>query len=44
MRTGTLLWGFAVSLAFTQQLIVAVPMFTAMVLGNSIIMYYFNRL
>ena len=44
MRTGTLIWGFTVSWAFTGKLIVAIPMFTTMVIGNSLIMYFSNKL
>lgn len=38
-RIGTLVWGFAVSWLFTGELIVALPMFLTMALGNTLIMY-----
>lgn len=39
-RILTLIWGFLVSYAFTGKLIVAIPMFAVMAIGNTIIMWY----
>lgn len=43
IRIGTLLWGFATSLYFTGSFVTAIPMFSVMVIGNSVIMYYFSK-
>lgn len=43
MRLATALWGFAVSFAFTGSLVVAVPLFAAQFLGNSVLMWWFSR-
>lgn len=40
-RLSTLLWGFSVSWYFTGELVTAVPMFTTMVVGNTILMKLF---
>ncbi|PIR98245.1 MAG: hypothetical protein COT89_00870 [Candidatus Colwellbacteria bacterium CG10_big_fil_rev_8_21_14_0_10_42_22] len=42
-RIATLVWGFIVSIIFTGKLIVAVPMFTVMVIGNTILMKIFIK-
>jgi len=43
LRLATLMWGFLVSWLFTGKLIVALPMFAVMAIGNSIIMYIYSK-
>ena len=43
MRIATLVWGFAISWAFTGKLIVAIPMFATMALGNTFLMWIWSR-
>jgi len=40
-RIFTLIWGFGCSVFFTGHLMVAVPMFVTIVIGNTIIMHTF---
>ena len=42
-RTLTLIWGFLVTYLFTQELIVAVPLFATMAIGNTLIMYFTTK-
>ncbi|MBU2101492.1 hypothetical protein KKH05_02135 [Patescibacteria group bacterium] len=42
-RIATLIWGFTVSIIFTGKLVVAVPMFAVMVIGNTIWMKMFIK-
>ncbi len=43
LRTLTLIWGFLVSWAFTGELIVALPMFATMAIGNTVIMFALRK-
>lgn len=43
LRLSTLAWGFAVSWLFTGSLVTAVPMFTVIAVGNSLLMWFFTR-
>jgi hypothetical protein len=43
IRAATLIWGFAVSLAFTGSLVTAVPMFATMALGNTVLIWALSK-
>lgn len=43
MRLATLVWGFAVSLVFTGSLVTSVAMWTVVVAGNTVIMWWATR-
>lgn len=43
LRLSTLLWGFAVSLAFTGSLVTSAQMWTVVVIGNTVLMWRFGR-
>lgn len=43
LRLTTMAWGFIVSWAFTGSLVTAVPMWTVLVLGNTVLMWRFSR-
>ncbi len=42
-RLATFLWGFLVSYGFTGKLVVALPMFLVMAIGNTILMWILIR-
>lgn len=43
MRISTLLWGFGVSLVFTGSLIQSVAMWSVVVAGNTVLMWWWTR-
>jgi hypothetical protein len=43
MRLGTLFWGFGVSLLFTGSLLTSAAMWTVVVIGNTVIMWWATK-
>jgi hypothetical protein len=43
LRLATLVWGFAVSLVFTGQLVTSIAMWSVVVAGNTVIMWRYAR-